>query len=160
MLYEEPNFIDARRILHRARQYTFPRQKLQRWIHLAVVFLRVFVYMLRIKSKHRELLSAMEELLNIDPNNPSILRLFAETTSGFGFFESAIFSLECIPEEKRNEEDWILMGESFIGANDYQMAVNIANKILAQSPENIRARDLLWQASVEQSMGQEKSAQA
>jgi tetratricopeptide (TPR) repeat protein len=156
MLYQEPNYVDARRILHRTRQYTFCQQKLQRWLYLFVKFLQALWYAVRIKTKHRQLLATMDELLNIDPNNPHILRLFAETMSGFGFYETTIFSIGCIIEDKRNEDDWLLMGESFLGSEDFQMAVEIANKILAQSPENIRARDLLWQSSVEQSMGTEK----
>jgi tetratricopeptide (TPR) repeat protein len=156
MLSKEPNFVDARRILHRIRQHTFCPQKLQRTLSLMKVFLGTLYYMMKIKTKHRELLESMDELLNTDPNNAFILRLFAEMMSGFGFFETTIFTVECIPEDKRNHDDWLLMGEAFLGANDFQIAVDIANKIMAKSPDNIRARDLLWQSSVEQSMGVEK----
>jgi tetratricopeptide (TPR) repeat protein len=153
MLSKEPNFVDVRRILHRVRQHTFCPQKLQRTLLLMKKFLRTLYYMVKIKTKHRELLESIDELLNTDPNNVFILRLFSETMSGFGFFETAIFSAECIPEDKRNADDWLLMGEAFLGSNDFQMAVDIANKVLAKYPDNIRARDLLWQSSVEQSMG-------
>jgi tetratricopeptide (TPR) repeat protein len=156
MLSKEPNFVDARRILNRARQYTACPQKFQRILSLAKNFLKMLYYMIKIKTKHRELLESMDELLNTDPHNVFILRLFAETMSGFGFFETTIFSIECIPEDKRNEDDWLLMGEAFLGSNDFQMAVDIANKVMAKSADNIRARDLLWQSSVEQSMGVEK----
>jgi tetratricopeptide (TPR) repeat protein len=156
MLYNEPNFVDVRRVLHQIRQHTFYQQKFQRYLHLAIKFVQALWFAAKIKTKHRQLLVAMDELLNIDPNNAVILRLFAEIMSGFGFFETAIFAMGCIAEDKRNNDDWLLMGESFLGAEDFQMAVEIANKILAQSPDNIRARDLLWQSSVEQSMGAEK----
>ncbi|MDR1906677.1 MAG: hypothetical protein LBQ03_00405 [Puniceicoccales bacterium] len=156
MLSKEPNFVDARRILHRIRQHTLCPQKFQRTLNLLKNFLKMLYYTAKIKTKHRELLESMDELLNTAPNNVFILRLFAETMTGFGFFETTIFSVECIPEDKRNADDWLLMGEAFLGSNDFQMAVDIANKVLAGSPDNIRARDLLWQSSVEQSMGAEK----
>lgn len=98
----------------------------------------------------------MDELLNVDPNNPWLLRLFAEMMIGFNFFETTIFLMECISEDRRNEDDWLLMGEAFLGSEDFDMAVNIANKVLTKLPDNIRARDLLWQSSVEQSLGNQK----
>jgi hypothetical protein len=156
MLAKEPNFVDVRRILHRVRQHTFCPQKFQRLLNLSVKFFKTLYCMAKIKTKHRELLESMDELLNIDPNNTFVLRLFAETMAGFGFFETTIFSIECIPENRRNEDDWLLMGEAFLGANDFQMAVNIANKVMTTTPDNIRARDLLWQSSVEQSIGGER----
>jgi tetratricopeptide (TPR) repeat protein len=156
ILSMEPNFVDVRRILHQVRQHTFCPQKLQRILILLKNFSKVLYYIVKIRTKHRELLESMDELLNTDPNNVFILRLFAETMSGFGFFETTIFSIECIPEGKRNADDWLLMGEAFLGSNDFQMAVNIANKVLTNSSDNIRARDLLWQSSVEQSIGIEK----
>jgi hypothetical protein len=156
MLYLEPNFVDARRILHRVCLRTFCQHKFQRTLILLKNFIKTFYYMVKIKTKHRELLESMNDLLHTDPYNAFILRLSAETMTGFGFFETTIFFIECIPEDKRNADDWLLMGEAFLGASDFQMAVDIANKILAKSTDNIRARDLLWQASVEQSMGTEK----
>jgi tetratricopeptide (TPR) repeat protein len=157
MLSKEPNFVDVRRILHRVRQYTFCQHKFQRTLNLLKNFLKILYYVVRIKAKHRELLESMEELLNTDPNNTFILRLFAEMMSGFGFFETTIFSVECIPKDKRNADDWLLMGEAFLGSGNFQMAVDIANEVLTKSPDNIRARDLLWQSSVEQSIGIEKT---
>jgi tetratricopeptide (TPR) repeat protein len=156
MLSMEPNFVDARRILHQIRQHTFCSRKLQRILNLSKNILKSLYYIIKIKTKHRELLESMDELLNMDPNNVFVLRLFAEMMFGFGFFETTIFSIECIPEDKRNADDWLLMGEAFLGSNDFQMAVNIANKVLTNSSDNIRARDLLWQSSVEQSIGTEK----
>jgi tetratricopeptide (TPR) repeat protein len=156
MLYQEPNFVDARRILHRVRQHTFCQQRIQRWLRLSTKLLQALWYTIRIKTKYRQLLATMDEFLNIDPNNAVLLRLFAETMAGFGFYETTIFAMGCIPEDRRNEEDWLLMGEGFLGAEDFQMAVEIANKVLARSPDNIRARDLLWQSSVEQSMEHQK----
>jgi predicted Zn-dependent protease len=156
MLSREPNFVDVRRILHRVRQHTFHSQKFQRVLNLLMKFLKTLYYMAKIKTKHRELLESMDELLNVDPNNTYVLRLFAEIMAGFGFFETTIFSIECIPENKRNGDDWLLMGEAFLGSNDFQMAVDIANKVMTTSPDNIRARDLLWQSSVEQSIGEQK----
>ncbi|MDR1435423.1 MAG: hypothetical protein LBI77_03400 [Puniceicoccales bacterium] len=152
LLHEEPNFVDARRILHNIRQYTFCRKKIRRWILLSVVFFRVIWYALRIKSRHRQLLNATDELLNIDPNNVMILRLFAEIMSCFGFLETVIFSIECIPENKRNGDDWLLMGEAFLDLENFQMAVNVAKKILTKSPHNMQASDLLQKSSIEQSM--------
>ncbi|MDR3317386.1 MAG: hypothetical protein LBS71_01095 [Puniceicoccales bacterium] len=156
MLYQEPNFVDARRILHRVRQYTYTKQKYQQWLSLFVLLLQAVWYALRIKTKHRQLLITMDELLNVNPNNVWVLRIFAETMTGFGFYETTIFSVECVPENKRNSDDWLLMGEAFLGSEDFQMAVDIANKILVKFPDNIRARDLLWQSSVEQSLGNQK----
>jgi predicted Zn-dependent protease len=156
MVYLEPNFVEARRILHRVRQHTFCQQKFQRWLRLSLLLPQALWCALRIKTRHRQLLSTMDELLNVDPNNPWLLRLFAEMMIGFNFFETTIFLMECISEDRRNEDDWLLMGEAFLGSEDFDMAVNIANKVLTKLPDNIRARDLLWQSSVEQSLGNQK----
>jgi hypothetical protein len=72
--------------------------------------------------------------------------------SGVGFLETAIFSIECIPEDRRNGEDWLLMGEAFLDLKNFQMAVNVAKKVLMESPDNMRASDLLQKSSIEQSM--------
>jgi tetratricopeptide (TPR) repeat protein len=156
MLSREPNFVDVRRILSRVRQRIPHPQKFQRALILIKTFIKTLHYMVKIKTKHRELLESLDELLNTDPDNVFILRLFAETMSGFGFFETVIFTIESIPEDGRNADDWLLMGEAFLGSGDFQMAVDIANKVMAKSPDNIRARDLLWQSSVEQSIGADK----
>jgi predicted Zn-dependent protease len=156
MVHGEPNFVEARRILHRVRQHTFCRQKYRRWLLLSLLLLRALWYALRIKTKHRQLLNTMDELLDVDPNNPLLLRLFAEIMIGFNFFETTIFLIECIAEDRRNADDWLLMGEAFLGSEDFDMAVNIANKVLTKLPDSIRARDLLWQSSVEQSLGNQK----
>ncbi|MDR1590388.1 MAG: hypothetical protein LBR92_00045 [Puniceicoccales bacterium] len=156
MLSKEPNFVEARRILSRVRQRISRPQKFQCMLILIKNFMKTLYYTVKIKTKHRELLESLDELLNIDPNNVFVLRLFAETMSGFGFFETAIFSIESIAEDRRNVDDWLLMGEAFLGSSDFQMAVDIANKVMAKSPDNIRARDLLWQSSVEQSIGADK----
>ena len=157
MLYNEPNFIDARRILYRAAQHTYPQQKLQRWMRIVVLFFKTLWYLFKIKTKYRELIEGMDELITTDPNNILFLRLFGEVMSSFAFYETTIFVIECIPEDQRNDADLLLQGEAFSGTGDYAMAVDIANKVLAKAPDNVRARDLLWQASVEQSMGTEES---
>jgi tetratricopeptide (TPR) repeat protein len=108
--------------------------------------------MLRIKKKHRELLLELESLLDVDPDRPWTLRLLGEVTAGFGFADTTIFTIQCIPEEIRNADDWLLIGESQLVSGDFDSAVKIANKVLETSPDNIRARDLLWQSSVEQSL--------
>jgi predicted Zn-dependent protease len=109
-------------------------------------------YMLKIRKKPRELLFELENLLNVDPDRPWILRLLSEVAFGFGFVETAIFSIQCIPEEARNVDDWLLVGEAYLGLGNFTSAIEIANRVLRTSPDNLRARDLLWQASVEQSI--------
>jgi tetratricopeptide (TPR) repeat protein len=111
--------------------------------------------MFRIKTKHQQLLSAMDKLLDVDPNNILTLRLFAEAMLGRSFWETAIFFIECIPEDERNGDDWLLIGESFLGLEKFQLAIDIASKILINFPNNMRARDLLWQSSVKHSMNGE-----
>ena len=155
MLYEEPNYIDARRTLYRAVQHTYPKQKLRRWCVICVLFFKALWYLLKIKTKYRELIESMDELINTSPHNASFLRLFGEVMSSFSFYETTIFSIECISENQRDDADLLLLGEAFSGSGDYTMAIDMANKVLARSPDNVRARDLLWQASVEQSMGTE-----
>ncbi|MDR2806934.1 MAG: hypothetical protein LBB11_02150 [Puniceicoccales bacterium] len=152
MLYDHPNAVDIRRILQRVRQHTFCKSKLRRWLLLSMISCRFLWYLWKIKTKYREFLNTLEALLNIDPYNGFLLRLSAEIMAGFGFWETVIFAIDCIPENERNDDDWLTMGEAFSALGDFQMAIDIANKVLVQSTDNIRARDLLWQSSVEQSM--------
>ena len=152
MLYFEPNFIDARKILQSARETILPPTGLVKFFMTFSVILKCLWYLINIKKKHQLLLMTLDELIDVSPKSVIFTRFFAEIMFGFGFYESSIFLVECIEEERRNPADWLLIGESYLGCEDFKSAMDIANKILEVYPDNIRARDLLWKASVEQSI--------
>lgn len=109
-----------------------------------------------LKKCHRELLTTLDQLLNEWPHCIFLWRILAEVASSFALYETAVFAIQAIQEEKRNTADRLLLGEAFYALNDYTGAVAIANQVLTQTPDHIRARDLLWQASVDQSMVYER----
>lgn len=156
LLYFEPNYVNAREKLHHIREQVKIESKWRQWLKSSGKLCQIAYFMLRIKTKHCQLLECLDDLLDIDPHNEWFLRIFAEIMSGFGFFESSIFLVKCIPENRRNEDDWLLIGESYLGSEDFELAMEMANKVLSQSPDNIRARDLLWKSSVEQSIGNDQ----
>ncbi|MDR2735873.1 MAG: hypothetical protein LBB20_03545 [Puniceicoccales bacterium] len=152
VLYLNPNCIDARKSLLKIRQYTKPTKKSKIYFQLLIHTVLAVFCAIRIKKRHRELLAELESLLDACPTCQWALRLLSEVAFGFGFAETAIFCIQCIPEKDRNIEDWLLVGESYLDSDDFDMAVEIANRVLQTSPDNARARDLLWQSSVEQSI--------
>lgn len=155
LLHGEPNLVEVRKILQQIRPLTAPKSKIYCFTRLFVTFTYALWCLLNFKKKHRELLVSLDQLLNLAPNNLFLLRLVAEVMASFQFYETAIFTIECIDEQRRNRDDWLLMGEALVGAEAFQQAVNIANEVLLKAPNDTRARDLLWQASVEQSMKSE-----
>lgn len=155
LLYDEPNLVEVREILQQIRPLTAPKSKVYCFICLLGTFTRALWYLLNFKKRHRDLLVLLDQLLNLAPKNLFLLRLVAEVMASFQFYETAIFTIECIDTQRRNRDDWLLMGEAFVGSGDFQQAVNIAHEVLARAPNDTRARDLLWQASVEQSMKSE-----
>ncbi|MDR0351209.1 MAG: hypothetical protein LBH49_00985 [Puniceicoccales bacterium] len=158
LLYSNPNCIAARKFLGEIRQHTRPSKKIVIYSQLFIHIILALFYMLKIRKKPKELLLELESLLDVDPDSPWVLRLLSEVAFGFGFVETAIFSLQCIPEEIRDMDDWLLMGESYLGSSDFINAIKIANKVLLSSPDNLRARDLLWQASVSHSMDSDEKS--
>lgn len=153
MLYFEPNYIDARKILQAARVHIQPPTGLVKYCLTISILLKILFFLLNIKKHHQKLLSTLDCLLDVNPNSVFFIRFFAEIMFGFGFYESSIFLVECIIEQKRNADDLLLIGESYLGCENFKSAMEIANQILETNPDNIRARDLLWKASVEQSIG-------
>jgi tetratricopeptide (TPR) repeat protein len=154
-LYRNPNCIEARKALQGIRYHTRPRKMVVIYSQLFIHTLLALFYAIRVRKKHRELLAELECLLDADPTRPWILRLLGEVAYGFGFAETAIFCIQCIDEDKRNMDDWLLIGESYLSSGDFGAAVKVANKVLLAAPDNVRGRDLLWQSSVEQSIDED-----
>ncbi|MDE6575841.1 MAG: hypothetical protein K2L24_00325 [Opitutales bacterium] len=154
-LFQSPNELAVRQYLQETRAHIPSRRFLLHWSFLGKTFLGALWDLGHLRTRHRELLSKLDQLLNVMPRCYFLWRVLAEVASSFALYETAIFAIRAIPEPERNIADKLLMGEALYESNDYAGAVEIANQVLTQAPDHIRARDLLWQASVDQSMTHE-----
>jgi hypothetical protein len=104
----------------------------------------------------RQLASA-EALLAKDPANAQGLRLLADAARGLGWLETVAFALEALRElEPHNRATHLALGEAWLAAGKAAEALKIADALLAARPVDADAQALMRQASVAQTVRQNR----
>jgi len=155
LLRRNPDHLEARQLLGELRKKVPRRTKLQKLRILWRAWAKVFWFSLRLRKKRKECLMALEELLDVFPNGEMVWRLMSRLALQLEYFNTAVFCIENIGHRRRKMSDVIRLGEAYLGCGHFAGAVEVASFLLEKDPENVRARDLLWQSSIEDTLGKQ-----
>lgn len=161
LLRRNPDYVEARQLLLHLRRSGAIRktwgQKLElflgTWIKLAFL-------LLQLREKRKECLVLLDSLLDISLKGDAVWRLMSRLAIQLEYFQTAIFCIENIDGQRRKLSDLIRLGEAYLGCGHFSEAVEVANFVLGHDPENVKARDLLWQSSVDDTLEKQHTAEA
>jgi hypothetical protein len=152
ILKRNPNHLESRQLLLNLRRSGIQKTKLQKLIIFLKAFGKLVFFSCRFKEKKKECLGVLDSLLEIYSKWDMVWRLMSLLSIQLEYFNTAIFCIENIDRDKRKMSDVIRLGEAYLGCGHFAEAVDVANFVLKNEPESIRARDLLWQSSVEDTL--------
>ncbi|MDR2377347.1 MAG: hypothetical protein LBD54_01175 [Puniceicoccales bacterium] len=161
LLRRNPDYVEARQLLLHLRKNGVIRRT---WGQKLGLFLGTWIKLaflsLRLSKKREECLALLDSLLDVSLNGDAVWRLMSRLALQLEYFQTTIFCVENIDSQRRKLSDIIRLGEAYLGCGHFSEAVEVANFVLGRDPENIRARDLLWQSSVDDTLGKQHAAEA
>jgi tetratricopeptide (TPR) repeat protein len=161
LLRRNPDYVEARQLLLRLRKDGAIRRT---WGQKLGLFLGTWIKLaflsLRLSKKREECLALLDSLLDVSLKGDAVWRLMSRLAIQLEYFQTTIFCIENIDVQRRKLSDIIRLGEAYLGCGHFSEAVEVANFVLGRDPENIRARDLLWQSSVDDTLGKQHAAEA
>jgi tetratricopeptide (TPR) repeat protein len=160
ILQRDPDHLRARQLLMHLRESGFRKTKRQKLIILSRSLGKLLWLLFQFKKKKRECLIALDSLLDVYLKWEMVWRLMSRLAIQLEYFNTAIFCIENINRHRRKMSDIIRLGEAYLGCGHFTGAVEVANFILEKDPENIKAKDLLWQSSIEDTLGKQSDTEA
>jgi tetratricopeptide (TPR) repeat protein len=160
LLQRNPDQLEARQLLLTLRESDPKRTKLQKLMILFQTLGRLLLLSFRFQKKKKECLTALDTLLNVYLRWNGVWRMMSRLAIQLEYFNTTVFCIENIDRRKRKMSDILRLGEAYLGCGHFSGAVKMANFILEKDPENIKARDLLWQSSIEDTLGRQESVEA
>jgi tetratricopeptide (TPR) repeat protein len=158
ILKRNPDHLESRQLLLNLRRSGTQKTKIQRLVIFLKALGRMVFLSFRFKKKKKECLNVLDSLLEIYLKWDMVWRLMSHLAIQLEYFNTAIFCIENIDHNQRKMSDVIRLGEAYLGCGHFAGAVDVANFILEREPENIKARDLLWQSSVEDTLGKQEDS--
>lgn len=157
ILKREPDHLEARRLLLNLRRSGIRKTKVQKLTIFFKALGQLVFFSFQFRKKKKECLGALDSLLEICLKWNMVWRLMSCLAIQLEYFNTAIFCIENIDHNQRKMSDVIRLGEAYLGCGHFTGAVDVANFILEREPENIKAKDLLWQSSVEDTLERQDS---
>lgn len=150
ILYSQLENIEARRCLNEIRIKFSSHDSLlsdfqKIWQFFRTKYFEVF------KKGNKQLLVELEKYADLSAKRSNCLRKIAAVASDNEFTDLAIYSLETIPDAEKTDDDYIELAKIYMSLKKYNSVLNLANIVIARSPENIDARDLANKASAAKS---------
>lgn len=107
----------------------------------------------RIKKDPSKVIESAEALLSDDPSNVAAHRILGQAAEELGYHNTAIFAYECVRElEPDNLDNLKALAEQLIEVGRNKESVALCDSILARSPADGDAQNIIRKASVAQSM--------
>ncbi len=107
----------------------------------------------QLKKDPKAAMESAEKMLSNDPSNASAHRTLGQAAESLGLWETAAFAYgEAKKADPKNMEIKLSLGNAMIEAGRAQDAVLLAGEVLAESPGNEMAQELIKRASVADSM--------
>ncbi|MGB0373242.1 MAG: tetratricopeptide repeat protein [Opitutales bacterium] len=107
----------------------------------------------RIKKDPNKVIESAEALLADDPSNVAAHRILGQAAEELGYHNTAIFAYECVREvEPDNVENLKSLAEALIEVGRNKESIALCDTILARSPADGDAQNIIRKASVAQSM--------
>ncbi|MDR1255684.1 MAG: hypothetical protein LBJ94_02020 [Puniceicoccales bacterium] len=153
ILKKYPGNLDVRSELH----------KLRRSIHFNArtlgAFAKQIFTLLKIKYLRKKaapacrVLDEIEKFLDGSPSSAIGYRNLAEVAFGAKLHSVTEFAIRAIPQERRSREDWLLLANALVEEKKFDRALEVANSLLESDPDDEKAKDIVWRASVDKSIG-------
>jgi tetratricopeptide (TPR) repeat protein len=156
ILKRDPDHLESRQLLLNLRRSGIRKTKLQRSMIFLKALGKLIFFSYQFREKKKECLDVLDSLLEIYLKWDGVWRLMSHLAIQLEYFNTAIFCIENIDRDRRKMSDIIRLGEAYLGCGHFAEAVDVANFILRSEPDNIRARDLLWQSSVEDTLNKQE----
>jgi tetratricopeptide (TPR) repeat protein len=157
LLQRNPDHLEARQLQLNLRKNGIPKTKLQKLIILFQSLMKLIFFSFQFKKKKKECFMALDALLDVYPKWEMVWRLMSRLAIQLEYFNTTVFCIENIDQNQRKVSDIIRLGEAYLGCGHFAGAVEVANFILDRDPENIKARDLLWQSSIDDTLEKQDS---
>ncbi|MDR2419722.1 MAG: hypothetical protein LBD40_00115 [Puniceicoccales bacterium] len=157
LLQRNPDNLEARQLQLNLRKNEIPKTKLQKLVILFQSLVKLVFFSFQFKKKKKECFVALDALLDVYLKWEMIWRLMSRLAIQLEYFNTTVFCIENIDQNRRKVSDIIRLGEAYLGCGHFAGAVEVANFILDRDPENIKARDLLWQSSIDDTLEKQDS---